>query len=154
MLPRWVRTCWKWPRSGRPATSRTPENVEHMWAAISKDRWWTVRELEAHLGIPNPLCPRLWHRILAETCGGKIHSAASATRRRNIVLQLSITLGELCEVPKCLLWRGLRCHCPMYNVSRILFNKCLFFIVYGWKLSGQTSYYVYMYIWTCKNVCI
>ena len=26
-------------------------------------------------------------------------------------------LGELCEVPRCLLWRGLRCHCPMYNVS-------------------------------------
>ena len=29
-------------------------------------------------------------------------------------------LGELCEVPRCLLWRGLRCHCPMYNVSIIL----------------------------------
>ena len=28
-------------------------------------------------------------------------------------------LGELCEVPRCLLWRGLRCHCPMYNVSCI-----------------------------------
>ena len=25
-------------------------------------------------------------------------------------------LGELCEVPRCPLWRGLRCHCPMYNV--------------------------------------
>ena len=24
-------------------------------------------------------------------------------------------LGELCEVPKCLLSRGLRCHCPMYK---------------------------------------
>ena len=23
-------------------------------------------------------------------------------------------LGELCEVPRCLLWRGLRHHCPMY----------------------------------------
>ena len=29
-------------------------------------------------------------------------------------------LGELCEVPRCLLLRGLRCHCPMYNVSFIL----------------------------------
>ena len=29
-------------------------------------------------------------------------------------------LGELCEVPRCLLWRGPRRHCPMYNVSCIL----------------------------------
>ena len=34
-------------------------------------------------------------------------------------------LGELCEVPRCLLWRGLTYHCPMYNVSCIFFNKCL-----------------------------
>ena len=27
-------------------------------------------------------------------------------------------LGELCEVPRCLLWRR---HCPMYNVSWILY---------------------------------
>ena len=30
-------------------------------------------------------------------------------------------LGELCEVPRCLLWRGMKCHCPMYNVSFILY---------------------------------
>ena len=29
-------------------------------------------------------------------------------------------LGELYEIPRCLLWRGLRCHCPVYNVSCIL----------------------------------
>ena len=40
------------PHSGRPATSRTPESVEHVWAAINKDRQLTVRELEADLGIP------------------------------------------------------------------------------------------------------
>ena len=28
-------------------------------------------------------------------------------------------LGELCEVPRCLLWRALRCH-PVYSVSCIL----------------------------------
>ena len=32
-------------------------------------------------------------------------------------------LGELCEIPRWLLWRGLRCHCPMYNVSYILFSS-------------------------------
>ena len=36
-------------------------------------------------------------------------------------------LGELCEVPRCLRWRELRRHCPMYNVSYIFFNKCLYF---------------------------
>ena len=29
-------------------------------------------------------------------------------------------LGELCEVPRCLLWMGLRYHSPMYNVYYIL----------------------------------
>ena len=36
-------------------------------------------------------------------------------------------LGELYEVPRCLLWRGLRHHCPVYNLSGIFFNKCLYF---------------------------
>ena len=30
-------------------------------------------------------------------------------------------LGELCEVPRCLLWRELRCPCPIYNASCILY---------------------------------
>ena len=37
-------------------------------------------------------------------------------------------LGELCEVPRCLLWRGLRHHCPTYSISCIFFNKCLYFL--------------------------
>jgi hypothetical protein len=32
-------------RSGRPSTSRTPENVESVWAAINENRRLTVREL-------------------------------------------------------------------------------------------------------------
>ena len=39
-------------------TSRTPENVERARAAISKDWQLTVRELEAHLGIPKTMCLR------------------------------------------------------------------------------------------------
>ena len=30
-------------------------------------------------------------------------------------------LGELCEVPRCLLWRGLRRRCSTYNISSILY---------------------------------
>ena len=39
------------PCSGRPATNRTRENVECVWAAINKDQQLTVWELEAYLGI-------------------------------------------------------------------------------------------------------
>ena len=37
------------PHSGRPATSKTPENVEWVQAADNEDRRLTVRELEADL---------------------------------------------------------------------------------------------------------
>ena len=40
------------PHSGRPATSRTPENVERVQAVINKDQWLSVQELGADLGIP------------------------------------------------------------------------------------------------------
>ena len=40
------------PHSGRPATSRPPENVDRVRAATNKDWWLTARELEADLGIP------------------------------------------------------------------------------------------------------
>ena len=39
-------------------------------------------------------------------------------------------LGKLCEVPRCLLWRGQRHRCLMYNISCIFFNKCLHFSYY------------------------
>ena len=41
------------PCSGRPATSRTPENVECVGAAINKDWRLTVQELGAEPWIPN-----------------------------------------------------------------------------------------------------
>ena len=41
------------PYSRRPATSRTPENVEHVRAANNKDQRLTVQDPEADLGIPN-----------------------------------------------------------------------------------------------------
>ena len=46
------------PCSGRPATSRTPENVERVQATINKDRRLTVQELEADLGFHKLLCLR------------------------------------------------------------------------------------------------
>lgn len=43
------------PRSGRPATARTPENVERVRIAINKNRRLTVRELEEDHGIPKTI---------------------------------------------------------------------------------------------------
>ena len=49
-------------------------------------------------------------------------------------------LGELCEIPRCLLWRGLRCHCLMSNVSCVLYLQYMspFFISHGWTPPGQS----------------
>ena len=52
-------------------------------------------------------------------------------------------LGELCEVLRCLLGRGLRHHCPMYDDSYILYliqQMFLFFILHCWICSRQTLY--------------
>ena len=37
--------------SGRPTTSKTPENDERVWSQINKDQWLSLQELEADLGI-------------------------------------------------------------------------------------------------------
>ena len=49
-------------------------------------------------------------------------------------------LEELCEVLRCLFWRGLRRHCPRYNVSCIFLINVSIFVLYGWIPSGQISY--------------
>ena len=59
--------CWKSvesdPHSGRPAKSRTPENVERVQAAINKNRQLTVQELK-YWGFHGLLFQRFWRRIL------------------------------------------------------------------------------------------
>ena len=106
---------------------------------------WQCKNQKLIWGFQKLPCPRCWLRILAWNvswqnwlCGFCYQS------RRNIMLQLLLMLGELCEVSKCLPWRGLRRHCPMYNVSCILYllqRLSLFFILHGWIPSGLTAYY-------------
>ena len=62
-------------RSGRPSTSRTPENVESVRAAINENRRLTVRELE-DLGISRTIVSQ----ILTEDLGKK-HVAAKVVPR-------------------------------------------------------------------------
>ena len=55
---------------------------------------------------------------------GKYDGAAdgdSTKRFCRLLLTVEEMLRELCEVPECLLWRGLQHHCPMYDVSCILY---------------------------------
>ena len=106
------------PYSGRPTTARTPENIELVQAAINKDHRLTVQELEAGLGMPKTTVSEISVQDLSMKCvmakfvpwlllpEQKEHRAA---------------VGELCEVPRCLLRRGLRHHCPMYDISHILY---------------------------------
>ena len=54
-------------RSGRPSTSRTPENVESVRAAFNENRRMTVRELEEDLGIARTIVSQ----ILTEDLGKK-----------------------------------------------------------------------------------
>ena len=66
------------PRLGRPATSRTPENVGRVWAGINKDQRPTVQELEADLGIPKTTTSEFLTQALGMK-RGKIRSRVSAT---------------------------------------------------------------------------
>ena len=111
------------PHSGNPATNRTPENIERIWAAISKDRQLTVWDLEADMRIPKTTVSKILMQdrvvvnftpwlLLPEQ---KEHRAAA---------------GRTVWGPRCLLWRGLRCPYLMYNVSCVIFNECLYFSYY------------------------
>ena len=61
--------------------------------------------------------------------------------QENMMRQL-MAIGRTAWGPKCLLWRGLRHPCRMYDVSYILYflqKMSLFFILHGFIPSGQNS---------------
>ena len=56
---------------------------------------------------------------------GKYNRAADGNSNKEfcrVFWTVEEVLGELHEPPRCPLWRGLRCHCPMYSVS------CFFYL--------------------------
>ena len=55
------------PRLGRSGTSRTPENVESVRAAINENRRLTLRELEETLGIPRTTVSEILTEDLGKT---------------------------------------------------------------------------------------
>ena len=80
------------PHPGRPATSRTLENVECVWALINKDQRLTVQEPEPDLGIPKTTVSKILTRILAWYVfwQNSFHGFCYQSRR-NIMLQLLMT---------------------------------------------------------------
>ena len=98
-------------------------------------------EMSNHPGDWTPLQPRfgtLWLLVFPETKitveredisdhwwdSGKYNRAADGDSNTGFCRgfwTVEEMLQELWEFPMCLLWRGLRHHCPMYNVSCILY---------------------------------
>ena len=66
----------------------------------------------------------------------KLKSSLKGKRVQTIIEIQANTMGLLMVIgrsvwhPKVPTLRGLRCHCPMYNVSCIFFNKCIYFSYY------------------------
>ena len=73
--------------------------------------------------------------FLVESLGFSMYSNMSSANNDSFPFQFGGLLFLLIVV------------CTMFLVSYILFNKCLFFILYGWVLSGQTSH-------MCHILCI
>ena len=172
MLQRWSRMCWEWSVFWKVCNKQNTWECWTLWAAINKDQQATdsVRTRHRPGNSKNyyvqDFDPGSWH----ETCHGKICSMSSATRAEGTSCcsctmlmtwfkLLPMMLGELCEVPRCLLWKGLRCHCPMYNVSCILYllqQVPLFFILPRWILSGQALSYSFAFLilmWIAGLLC-
>ena len=162
-----LRICWKWSTFWKAC------NKQNTWEC------WMCRGCNQQRSITDSAGPRSWsgdskHYCIWDLDAGSWHemchakgsclvlhawrSCGKVTADDNpnrgfcrVFWTVEEILGELCEVPRCLLWRGLRCHCPKYNVSCILYllqKKSLFFIVHGQILSGQT-YYIRIEWWEC-----
>ena len=74
------------PHSGRPATSRTPQDVERVCAVINKDGRLMAQKLEADLGIPEITVSEIFTQDLGmKRVVAKIRSTSSASRAEGTV---------------------------------------------------------------------
>ena len=79
-----------------------------------------------HAGDSVPLAAQIWHPATSGFSQNQNHlwkgrDFRPLMRFRRLQQGSWWRLEELCEVSSCLLWRGLRHHCLMYNVPRILY---------------------------------
>ena len=141
------------------------ETIQRIQKATAMGNWWLTAssqqhthscsrshaqffgETSNHPGDSAPPTAQIWHYVTCSfspnqnrLCKGR--NFRPLMRFRKIWWGSWWRLKELCEVPRCLIWRGLRCHCPMYNVSCIFFNQCLYFWYYvvGYLLYRSCMY--------------
>ena len=97
--------------------------VQRFWQNIKSSRWL------------RPFTAQIWHPVTSGFSQNYNHlwkgrDFRPLMRFRKIGQGSWWWLGKLCEVPRCLLWRALKHHCSMYNVSCIFFSKCFYFSYY------------------------
>ena len=140
-VPQWIciQFCIKLEHS-------SVETIQVIQKATAMGNWWLAAsswqcacsgimspaeffgEISNHPGDSAPLQPCgfwLFPKLKSPLKGKRFQTVM---RFRKIRWDSWWRLAELCEVPRCLLWRGLRGHRPMYKflVSWIFFNKCLY----------------------------
>ena len=87
MLQRWWKICWKWSMFWKACNKQDTWECWTCTGCTNKDRWLTVWELEADLGIPELLCRRFSFSILAwNMLRQNSFSAFCYQSRRNIAL--------------------------------------------------------------------
>ena len=88
--------------------------------------WWNIKSLR----WLSTAKAQIWHPVTSGFSKNQNH----LWKRRDFRLLMRFRemqwLGKLCEVPRYLIWRTLKRHCPMYNVPCIFFNKCFYFSYY------------------------
>ena len=120
------------------------ETIQMIQKVAAMGNWWLAASSRQHaLSVPHVSCRGFWWNIksprwltplqprfgtLPLLALPKLKSSLKGKRfqtvydiQENTTRQLMVRMGELCEVPRCLIWRGLRHHCPMYSVSCILY---------------------------------
>ena len=127
-----IKLCIKLEHSSVETTGIIPK-------AIAMGSWWLAASSQQHAHSCITSCAELFGETSLSPATAQIwHPATSGfsqnqndlwkgrdfrplMRFRKIWWGSWWRLGELCKAPRCLLWRGLRHHFPMYNVSCILY---------------------------------
>ena len=138
MLQRWSRICWKWSTFWKACNK---QNTWECWRCRGCNQQRSATDCENQQLIWDSKNHRVWafdtgswhetkitfEREEISDCqwdSGKYNRAVDGDSNKGVsgvFWTLGEMLGDLCEVPRCLLWRRLRHYCPMYNVSCILY---------------------------------
>ena len=150
LVDTWVSMCTVWPLHSKWLISRANfvlnSSMETIWMiqkATATGNWWLAASSDNVPAYASCLMQKFLakHQItqVTQLCYSldlvpwdfwlfpKLESPLKGKRFQTLMRFRKIQrgswgwLGELCEVPRGLLWRRLKGHCPMYNDSCILY---------------------------------